>query len=78
MKRIITCTKQPRKKNRNQNNNDQIEKHNIINLDLRINLKPIKLLQKSQGKKLEIKRIRTKLKNIIFGKLGMNDEIENK
>jgi len=49
LKRIITCTKQPRKKIRNQKNNDQIEKHNIINLDLRINLKPIKLLQKSQG-----------------------------
>jgi hypothetical protein len=49
LKRIITCTKQPRKKIRNQKNNDQIEKHNIINLDLMINLKQIKLLQKSQG-----------------------------
>jgi hypothetical protein len=34
--------------------------------------------KKSQGKKLEIKRIRVKLKNIIFGKLGLNDKIKNK
>jgi hypothetical protein len=40
------------------------------------NWKPIKLLQIYQGKKLEIQRIRTKLKNIIFVKLGFKDEIE--
>jgi hypothetical protein len=40
--------------------------------------KPIKLLQKSQGKTLEIQRIRIRLENIIFGKLGSNDEIKNK
>ena len=37
--------------------------------------KPIKFLQKDQGKKLEIKRIMTKLKNIIFGKLKLKDKI---
>jgi hypothetical protein len=42
------------------------------------NWKPLKLLQKSQGKKLEIQRLRMTLKNIIFGKLGLNDEIKNK
>jgi spore coat polysaccharide biosynthesis predicted glycosyltransferase SpsG len=41
------------------------------------NWKPIKLLQNSQ-KKLKIKRIRTKLENIIFDKLKFNDEIEKK
>jgi len=40
--------------------------------------KPIKLIQKDEGKKLEILRIRTKLENIIFDKLKLNDEIENK
>jgi hypothetical protein len=40
------------------------------------NWKPIKLLQIYQDKKLEIQRIRTKLKNIIFVKLGFKDEIE--
>jgi hypothetical protein len=34
--------------------------------------------KKDQGKKLEIQIMRTKLKNIIFGKLEFNDEIENK
>jgi hypothetical protein len=43
--------------------------------------------KKRQGKKLEIKRIRIKLEikririkleNIIFDKLGLNDEIKNK
>jgi len=33
LKRKINFTKGPRKKIRNQNNEDQIEKHNIINLD---------------------------------------------
>jgi predicted DNA-binding antitoxin AbrB/MazE fold protein len=41
-------------------------------------LKPLKRLQKDQGKKIEIQRIRAKLKNIIFSKLGLKDEIENK
>jgi hypothetical protein len=40
------------------------------------NWKPIKLLQNNQEKKLKIQRIRIKLKNIIFGKLRFNDEIE--
>jgi hypothetical protein len=44
----------------------------------RWNWKPIKLLQKNQGKKLETQRIRTKLENIIFDKLGFNYEIKNK
>ena len=44
----------------------------------RWNWKPINFLQKSQGKKLKIQRIRTKLKNIIFDKLKFKDEIENK
>jgi len=41
------------------------------------NWKSIKLLQMSQGKKVEI-QIRTKFENIIYGKLRLNDEIENK
>jgi hypothetical protein len=41
-------------------------------------LKPLKLLQKDQGKKIEIQRIRTTFENIIFSKLGLKDEIENK
>ena len=40
------------------------------------NWKPIKILQNNQEKKLKIQRIRIKLKNIIFGKLRFNDEIE--
>ena len=32
----------------------------------------------TKEKKLEIQKMRTTLKNIIFGKLGLNDEIENK
>jgi hypothetical protein len=33
LKRIITRTKGPRKKNKNKNNEDEIEKHNTMNLD---------------------------------------------
>jgi hypothetical protein len=33
LKRIITFPKRVKKKNRNQNNDDQIEKHNTVNLD---------------------------------------------
>ena len=38
-------------------------------------LKINKNFTKEPRKKLEIPRIKTKLKNIIFGKLGFNDEI---
>ena len=78
LKRIITFTKGLRKKIWNQSNEDQIEKHNTIILNSNMKLKPLKLLQKDQGKKIEIQRIRTTLENIIFSKLGLNDEIENK
>ena len=40
-------------------------------------LKTIKPLQKSKRKKIEIKRIRIKLKIIIYDKFGLNNEIEN-
>jgi len=40
------------------------------------NWKPLKLLQKNQGKKLEIQRIRTTLENIIFDKFRLNNEIK--
>jgi len=42
------------------------------------NWKPLKLLQKNQGKKLEIQRIRTTLENIIFNKFRLNNKIKNK
>jgi len=54
LKRIINFTKKPIKKIRNQNNEDQIRKHNIVNLNWKITLKTNKFLQKSQWKKLEI------------------------
>jgi hypothetical protein len=41
-------------------------------------LKPIKLLQNSQGKELKIQRMKIELGNIIFDKLGLNNEIANK
>jgi len=41
-------------------------------------LKTNKSFTKSQGKKLEIQRMKTKLKNIIFGKMGFKDDIKNK
>jgi hypothetical protein len=41
-------------------------------------LKTNKTYTKETRKKIEIKRMRTKLENIIFSKLKMNDEIENK
>jgi len=41
-------------------------------------LKTNKTFTKGLGKKLEIKKIKIKLENIIFGKLGLNDKIENK
>jgi len=34
--------------------------------------------KKVEKKKLKIQRTRTTLENIIFDKLGLNDEIENK
>jgi len=42
------------------------------------NWKQIKLFTKRPRKKIEIQRMRTELENIIFGNLGLNDEIENK
>jgi len=42
------------------------------------NWKSLKFLQKNQGKKLEIQRIRTTLENIIFDKFRLNNEIKNK
>ena len=39
-------------------------------------LKRITTFLKGPRTKLQIKRIRTKLKIIIFGKLGLNDEIK--
>jgi hypothetical protein len=41
-------------------------------------LKTNKMFSKRQRKKIKIKIIRTKLENIIFSKLGLNDDIENK
>jgi hypothetical protein len=55
-----------RSKKRNQNNKDQIERYNTINLDWKIKLKTTKLLLNGQGKKIEIKKLGTKLENIIF------------
>jgi len=70
--------KRAKKKIRNQNNEDQIEKYNIVNLNWKMKLKTNKMFSKGQRKKIKIKIIRTKLENIIFSKLGLNDDIENK
>jgi hypothetical protein len=43
-----------------------------------VKLKTNKTFTKWTRKKIEIKIIRTKLKNIIFGKLGLKDKIKNK
>jgi len=60
-----------RKKFRNQNNKDRIGQYNTINLNLKIKLKTTKTFTKRlREKKLEIQRIRTTLKNMIFGKLN--------
>jgi len=50
------------RKKQNQNNEDWIQKYNTINLDCMMKLKPIKVFQKDHEKKIEIKRIRNKLK----------------
>ena len=70
--------KRAKKKIRNQNNEDQIEKYNIVNLNWKMKLKTNKIFSKGQRKKIKIKIIRTKLENIIFSKLGLNDDTENK
>jgi len=70
--------KRAKKKIRNQNNEDQIEKYNIVNLNWKMKLKTNKMFSKGQRKKIKIKIIRTKLENIIFSKLGLNDDTENK
>jgi len=57
---------------------EQNEKYNTIYLNWRMKLKPIKLLQKSQGKELKIQRMKIELGNIIFDKLELNNEIANK
>jgi hypothetical protein len=43
-----------------------------------VKLKTNKTFTKWTRKKIKIKRIRTKLKNIIFDKLGLKDKIKNK
>jgi len=70
--------KRARKKNRNQNNEDQIKKYNSLNLNWMMKLKTNKTFTKWPRKKLEIQRKRTELENTIFGKLELNDKIENK
>jgi hypothetical protein len=66
LKRKINLTKGEK----NQKNKDKIRKTKyIINLDWRVKFKTSKLLQKSKGKKLEIKRRMTKLKKLIHDKL---------
>jgi len=57
---------------------EQNKKYNTIYLNWRMKLKPIKLLQKSQGKELKIQRMKIELGNIIFDKLELNNEIANK
>jgi len=52
LKKKITFTKGARKKNQNQNNEDKIQKHNIINLDWRMKLKTNKTLTKEPRKKI--------------------------
>ena len=51
LKRIITFTKGPGKKIRNQNNEGKIEKHNIIILNWRMKLKTTKTFTKKGKKK---------------------------
>jgi hypothetical protein len=52
LKRIITFTKDSRKKIRNQNNEDQIEKYNTINWNCRMKLKINKTLTKGLRNKI--------------------------
>jgi hypothetical protein len=60
------------------NNEDQIKK-NKSQIEIEgWYQKQIKNLQKDKEKTLEIKRIITKLKSIIYHKIGLNDEIEDK
>jgi len=47
LKKIITLTKNIKKKIRNQNNKDKIEKHNTINLNWKMKLKTNKIYTKS-------------------------------
>jgi hypothetical protein len=63
-----------------QNNKNQIGKNNIalILIEWWDWEKKINFYKKSQEKKIEVKRIRTNLKNIIYKKLKLNDEIKNK
>jgi hypothetical protein len=69
--------KKNQEKIRNQNNEDQNGKHNIINLNWMMKLKTNKTFTKWSRKKIEIQKIKTKLKNIIFGILGLKDKIKN-
>jgi hypothetical protein len=70
--------KRNKKKIINQNNENQIEKHNIINLNWRIKLKTNKNFTKRPRKKNKNKKNKTKLENIIFSKMGIKNKIENK
>jgi hypothetical protein len=78
IERIITFIKRSRKQLEIKKNKDQIEKYNTINLNWRLKLKTNKTFRKGPRKKIKIKRMRTRLENIIFGKLRLNDKIENK
>jgi hypothetical protein len=66
--------KKIKKKIRKQNNKDHIRKHNTISLNWMIKLKSNKFFTKKSRKKLKIKRMKTKLKDIIFGELRLNYE----
>ena len=56
----------------------KLEKKNTTNLDWRIKLKTTKTLTKRPRRKLEIKRRRPKLKNIIYAKLELRTKLKIK
>ena len=73
LKRIITFTKRLRKKLKFKTTRIKLE-----NITTSIWIEWWNWNNKCKGKKLEIQKMRTKLKNIFFGELGFNDKIENK
>jgi len=71
-------SKGPRKKNRHQNNEDQIGKHTTINLDWMMKLKTNNTLTKGPRKKNKNQKNKDEIEKYNIFKLKLKNEIENK
>jgi len=77
-KNNIFFPKGPRKKIRNQNNEDQVKKLNIINLDWMMKFKTNNFFTRGPKIKIRNQKNKNQIEKYNICKLGWNNEIKNK